>query len=75
MAGVRVGAQEGEAAAVRIEIHDDDGHVYGYERRADNPFKWLFSVDGAPMPRMSENADGRDVLWQMAIYVLEGVHT
>jgi hypothetical protein len=58
---------------VRIEVHDNDGRIYAYERgegHSADTFRWTASVDGRVMPKMSENFDGRDVLWQMALLCL-----
>lgn len=57
----------------RIELHDPDGHVYAYQRTEYDPFKWDVFIDGRKLPQASEHTDGRDVLWQMAMSIFEGL--
>lgn len=62
-----------QRTTTRIEIHDTDGHVYAYQRTDYDPFKWEVFIDGRKLAKTSEDTDGRDVLWQIGLTVLEGV--
>lgn len=55
---------------MKIEIHDDDGHTYTFEREvgdAESTFHWTTAFDGR---ETKIRRDGHEVLWELSLAVL-----